>query len=212
MSLMGNNGTFNKPMRTKLQDKETMYHIFYLVICLSGMCIHPFFYSLLVSIFMSVECWHGQLCVLQSQAFFLVWEHICLMLVYTRRSYNNGFCNVFGSTTLNQTISLVLLPRFSDTGKICSAFETVCLLTSPSEIVKLSQRLAEIMWDIFYENIVFSLLLVSQQNWTLINSKQFKLKGVITERWYSLGVQHFVIKNGWLLLAVGCNILWGDYI
>ena len=49
MSLMGNNGTFNKPMRTKLQDKETMYHIFYLVICLSGMCIHPFFYSLLVS-------------------------------------------------------------------------------------------------------------------------------------------------------------------
>ena len=56
MSLMGNNGTFNKPMRTKLQDKETMYHIFYLVICLSGMCIHPFFYSLLVSIFMSVEC------------------------------------------------------------------------------------------------------------------------------------------------------------
>ena len=75
MSLMGNNGTFNKPMRTKLQDKETMYHIFYLVICLSGMCIHPFFYSLLVSIFMSVECWHGHIHVSYNhKLFFLFWS------------------------------------------------------------------------------------------------------------------------------------------
>ena len=76
MSLMGNNGTFNKPMRTKLQDKETMYHIFYLVICLSGMCIHPFFYSLLVSIFVSVECCYVQICVSYNPKLFFLFGSI----------------------------------------------------------------------------------------------------------------------------------------
>jgi len=48
-SLMGNNGTFTKPVRVIVNDVETLYHFLLLGICLAGLCVHPFFYSLLVS-------------------------------------------------------------------------------------------------------------------------------------------------------------------
>ncbi|XP_070192864.1 inositol 1,4,5-trisphosphate-gated calcium channel ITPR1-like isoform X2 [Littorina saxatilis] len=48
VSLMGNRGTFTKPMHIILTDFEFMYHMLYLVLCVSGILFHEFFYSLLL--------------------------------------------------------------------------------------------------------------------------------------------------------------------
>ena len=49
ISFMGNNGTFTKPWYQILIDFEFVYHMGYLVVSLLGLCVHEFFYSLLVS-------------------------------------------------------------------------------------------------------------------------------------------------------------------
>lgn len=54
VSSMGNRGTFNKKVKQILNDGEFMYHVLYLVICTLGVCMHPFFYSILVSEFMKM--------------------------------------------------------------------------------------------------------------------------------------------------------------
>lgn len=48
VSLMGNRGTFTKPVHSILTDFEFMYHMFYLALCMSGLLFHEFFYSLLM--------------------------------------------------------------------------------------------------------------------------------------------------------------------
>ena len=48
ISIMGNMGTFNKPLGQILTDAELAYHVLYLILCLSGLCIHPFFFSVLL--------------------------------------------------------------------------------------------------------------------------------------------------------------------
>ena len=49
VSLMGNRGTFTKSLHGIITDLEFIYHMGYLVISMMGMCVHEFFYSLLVS-------------------------------------------------------------------------------------------------------------------------------------------------------------------
>ncbi|XP_064604842.1 inositol 1,4,5-trisphosphate receptor-like isoform X2 [Liolophura sinensis] len=48
VSLMGNRGTFTKPIGHILTDFEFMYHVCYLLLCMLGLCAHEFFYSLLL--------------------------------------------------------------------------------------------------------------------------------------------------------------------
>jgi inositol 1,4,5-triphosphate receptor type 1 len=48
VSLMGNRGTFSKNWKDIFYDFEFMYHVGYLLLCLLGLCAHPFFYGLLV--------------------------------------------------------------------------------------------------------------------------------------------------------------------
>ncbi|XP_076363094.1 inositol 1,4,5,-trisphosphate receptor isoform X2 [Tachypleus tridentatus] len=48
VSIMGNHGTFNKSFRQILADSELLYHLGYLVFCVLGLCMHPFFYSVLL--------------------------------------------------------------------------------------------------------------------------------------------------------------------
>ncbi|XP_070559179.1 inositol 1,4,5-trisphosphate receptor-like isoform X4 [Ptychodera flava] len=48
VSFLGNRGTFNRGMKAMLMDMEFLYHIFYLVICVLGLCVHEFFYSILL--------------------------------------------------------------------------------------------------------------------------------------------------------------------
>jgi hypothetical protein len=48
ISIMGNMGTFNKPIRQIVLDAELIYHIGYLILCILGLFMHPFFFSVLV--------------------------------------------------------------------------------------------------------------------------------------------------------------------
>lgn len=46
---MGNQGTMTKSYDQILMDVEFFYHIAYLIFCILGILLHPFFYSVLVS-------------------------------------------------------------------------------------------------------------------------------------------------------------------
>lgn len=46
---MGNQGTFTKNFKQMVADAELMYHFAYVTFCVLGLCMHPFFYSVLVS-------------------------------------------------------------------------------------------------------------------------------------------------------------------
>ena len=45
---MGNRGTFTKSLKNILLDFEFAYHMGYMIVCMLGLCLHEFFYSLLV--------------------------------------------------------------------------------------------------------------------------------------------------------------------
>ncbi|XP_078000812.1 inositol 1,4,5-trisphosphate receptor-like isoform X2 [Glandiceps talaboti] len=48
VSFLGNRGTFNKGMKAMITDLEFLYHIGYLITCVLGLCVHEFFYSILL--------------------------------------------------------------------------------------------------------------------------------------------------------------------
>lgn len=49
VSLMGNHGTLEKHFLKIICDAQLLYHFCYMIFCLSGILVHPFFYSVLVS-------------------------------------------------------------------------------------------------------------------------------------------------------------------
>jgi len=49
ISVMGNRGTFTKPLREIVKDFDFIYPIGYVTISLLGLVVHEFFYSLIVS-------------------------------------------------------------------------------------------------------------------------------------------------------------------
>lgn len=49
VSIMGNHGTLTKTSQQILTDAELVYHLAYLVFCMLGLVMHPFFYSVLVN-------------------------------------------------------------------------------------------------------------------------------------------------------------------
>lgn len=49
ISIMGNQGTFTKRLGQILSSAEILYHLMYIMFCVLGLCMHPFFYSVLVS-------------------------------------------------------------------------------------------------------------------------------------------------------------------
>eukprot|EP00092_Neocalanus_flemingeri_P012650 GFUD01013633.1.p1 GENE.GFUD01013633.1~~GFUD01013633.1.p1 ORF type:complete len:2696 (-),score=487.89 GFUD01013633.1:214-8301(-) len=48
VSIIGNMGTFNKSLAQILTEYELMYNIFLMILCVTGLCMHPFFYSVLL--------------------------------------------------------------------------------------------------------------------------------------------------------------------
>lgn len=48
VSVMGNHGTFTKPPREALLNFDFLYHLGYFIVSLLGLCVHEFFYSLMV--------------------------------------------------------------------------------------------------------------------------------------------------------------------
>ncbi|GAA6072974.1 inositol 1,4,5-trisphosphate receptor type 1 isoform X1, partial [Tachysurus ichikawai] len=47
MSFVGNRGTFTRGYKAMIMDVEFLYHLLYLIICIMGVFVHVFFYSLL---------------------------------------------------------------------------------------------------------------------------------------------------------------------
>lgn len=50
VSLMGNHGTLEKHFLKIICDAQLLYHFGYMIFCLSGILVHPFFYSVLVRV------------------------------------------------------------------------------------------------------------------------------------------------------------------
>lgn len=50
ISIIGNQGTLTKSLEQIVTNVELLYHISYLIFCVLGICMHPFFYSVLVSV------------------------------------------------------------------------------------------------------------------------------------------------------------------
>lgn len=48
VSLMGNSGTLEKHVLKIVTDVQLIYHCGYMMFCMAGMLVHPFFYSVLV--------------------------------------------------------------------------------------------------------------------------------------------------------------------
>ena len=55
VSIMGNMGTFNKNIGQSIFDRDLFLEISYLVLCISGLSVHPFFFSLLMLFLMKDE-------------------------------------------------------------------------------------------------------------------------------------------------------------
>jgi len=49
VSVMGNHGTFTKPLREIVKDFDFIYPIGYVTVSFLGLMVHEFFYSLIVS-------------------------------------------------------------------------------------------------------------------------------------------------------------------
>lgn len=50
VSILGNHGTITKTYHQILTDAELLYHLTYLIFCMLGIVMNPFFFSVLVSI------------------------------------------------------------------------------------------------------------------------------------------------------------------
>lgn len=50
VSYVGNKGLIDRDWAERVQDKSVWYLSAYIIVCLAGLFIHPFFYSLLVRI------------------------------------------------------------------------------------------------------------------------------------------------------------------
>lgn len=48
ISIMGNQGTFTKKINQVVTDAEILYHLSYVMFCVLGLCMHPFFYCVLL--------------------------------------------------------------------------------------------------------------------------------------------------------------------
>jgi len=48
VSIIGNMGTFNKSFTQIVTDTELVYNIFLMILCVTGLVMHPFFYSVLL--------------------------------------------------------------------------------------------------------------------------------------------------------------------
>lgn len=49
ISIIGNQGTLTKSIEQIITNIELLYHVLYLIFCVLGIFMHPFFYSVLVS-------------------------------------------------------------------------------------------------------------------------------------------------------------------
>lgn len=115
---MGNKGTFAKRLDQQVTDGELLYHVIYLIFCVLGLSVHPFCYSVLVSIsYNKVKkvCWIVSLFNASSpplslQLFDVVYREETLLNVI-RSVTRNGW-----SIVLTAALALILVYLFSIIG------------------------------------------------------------------------------------------------
>lgn len=79
VSIMGNHGTLTKTYQQILTDAELVYHLAYLIFCILGLLMHPFFYSVLVRFYLLCLDFVVTVCLFSSLMSF-IGKKLCSML------------------------------------------------------------------------------------------------------------------------------------
>lgn len=120
ISIMGNMGLFNMPVSQIIFNAELAYHVGYLILCILGLFMHPFFFSVLVRkrpVFISNKAdqlytHHGAFCPLIFQLFDVVYREETLLNVMKSVTRNGR------SILLTAVFAIILVYLFSIIGFI----------------------------------------------------------------------------------------------
>lgn len=84
VSFMGNSGAFTKSHRENICDIMLIYHAIYLLLCVMGMCVHEFFYSLLLLDVIHREdtLWNVIQCVIRNAKSVILTALLAVIIIY----------------------------------------------------------------------------------------------------------------------------------
>ncbi|CAF0745401.1 unnamed protein product [Rotaria sp. Silwood1] len=84
VSFMGNNGTFSKSRYENLTNFELVYHVGYLLLCVFGLCLHEFFYSLLLLdvVYREDTLWNVIQCVVRNAKSVILTAVFAVIIIY----------------------------------------------------------------------------------------------------------------------------------
>ncbi|CAF3819449.1 unnamed protein product, partial [Rotaria magnacalcarata] len=84
VSFMGNNGTFSKSRYENLTNFELVYHVGYLFLCVLGLCVHEFFYSLLLLdvVYREDTLWNVIQCVVRNAKSVILTAVFAVIIIY----------------------------------------------------------------------------------------------------------------------------------
>ncbi|UJR25841.1 hypothetical protein I4U23_007191 [Adineta vaga] len=84
VSFMGNNGTFSKSRYENLTNFELVYHVGYLLLCVFGLCVHEFFYSLLLLdvVYREDTLWNVIQCVVRNAKSVILTAVFAVIIIY----------------------------------------------------------------------------------------------------------------------------------
>lgn len=130
VSLMGNHGTLEKQLLKIVTDAQLIYHFGYMVFCMTGMLVHPFFYSVLVRAFDIFNETRKLITISHLQLFDVVYREETLLNVI-RSVTRNGRSIIFTAV-----LALILVYLFSIIGYIF--FKDDFLVPVDDELVAIS--------------------------------------------------------------------------
>ncbi|CAF1295313.1 unnamed protein product [Adineta steineri] len=84
VSFMGNNGTFSKSRYENVTNFELVYHVGYLLLCVLGLCVHEFFYSLLLLdvVYREDTLWNVIQCVVRNAKSVILTAVFAVIIIY----------------------------------------------------------------------------------------------------------------------------------
>ncbi|CAF4174789.1 unnamed protein product [Rotaria socialis] len=84
VSFMGNNGTFSKSRYENLTNFQLVYHVGYLLLCVLGLCLHEFFYSLLLLdvVYREDTLWNVIQCVVRNAKSVILTAVFAVIIIY----------------------------------------------------------------------------------------------------------------------------------
>ncbi|CAF1170496.1 unnamed protein product [Adineta ricciae] len=84
VSFMGNNGTFSRSRYENLTNFQLVYHMGYLALCVFGLCVHEFFYSLLLLdvVYREDTLWNVIQCVVRNAKSVILTAVFAVIIIY----------------------------------------------------------------------------------------------------------------------------------